>query len=159
MRQQYSYKDGGWTYYDDESALVLNDYFFNVVVKGDNKGAISLAEKSPAPWIDDDAWNFWEDKKGDAITDPSQLSISFAKATGIFTGKASAYFDYPKPSSASMPYSGVMIYDGADGYRGYGSAVYTYKYSHYDYYGKVKTDTEKVTLPVSLEPTEAPEVD
>ena len=140
-------------YYDNYGALDFWGYFFNVSVKGDQKGAISLVDKSPAPWVESGYWNCWKDKKGAEITDPSQLSISFTKATGIFTGKASVYFDYPKPTSVSLPYSGVMIDDGKGVYTGFGSAVYTYKYSYYDY-GKTKTDTRKVSLPVSLEPAE-----
>ena len=45
-----------------------------------------------------------------------------------------------------------MIMDGED-YAGLGAAVYTYKHS-YTENGKTKTDTEKVTLPVSLAPVE-----
>lgn len=146
--QQYQYDK---YYYDSEQALDFDGYFFNVMVKGDSKGTISLDEKSPAPWVEDGEWNCWKDKKGNEISDPSQLSISFTKATGIFSGKASVYFDYPKPTSASLPYTGVMIYDGDGGYVGFGSAVYSYKYSYHDYYGRAKTDTKRVTLPVSLE--------
>ena len=151
VKQQFAYKEGGWTEYYEECALDF-DGFFNVAVKGDKKGAISLVEKSPAPWVEDGEWNYWEDKKGNEITDPSQLSISFTKATGIFTGKASVYFNiYPKPTSASLPYSGVMIYDGNGGYVGLGAAVHTYKVSYIDYYGKTTSDTKKVSLPVSLD--------
>lgn len=195
--QQYSYKVmaenadnpsklDSWTEYDyarvcDFGAL------FNVAVKGDKKGAISLVEKSPAPWemswkedgVTYKEWNYWEDKKGNPITDPSQLSISFTKATGVFTGKATVYFDYDLPSckqnsktkeiewsytkkhtTATLPYSGVIVYDrnlaegGQNPYVGFGSAVHTYKYSYVDYSGKTKSDTKKFTLPVSLEPTE-----
>ena len=129
------------------------------MVKGDAKGAISLVAKSPAPSVEKNGgesfWNYDKDKKGNEITDPSQLTISFAKATGIFTGKANVYFDYPKPTSASLPYSGVMIYyDGEGGYVGFGSAVYAYKYSYKDDSGKTKSDTKKVTLPVSLAPSD-----
>ena len=160
VRQQYSWKEYGETYYDNASAYAqyFDDcgFFFNVAVKGDAKGAISLVAKSPAPWVEKNGgesfWNYDEDKNGNEITDPSQLSISFAKATGIFTGKANVYFDYPKPTSASLPYSGVMIYEGEGGYVGRGSAVYTYKYSYQDDSGKAKSDTKKVTLPVSLTP-------
>ena len=190
---QYSYKDynngswgdgggssgtggGSYTEYDNAFALdVADGYFFNVRVKGDNKGAISLEGKSPAPWEESwkkdgvtyKEWNYEKDKNDKPITDPSQLTISFTKATGIFTGKANVYFDYWQPNykknrygeyedagsnkhvAASLPYSGVMIYDGDGGYEGYGSAVHTYKYS-YIYNGKTNTDTKKVTLPVSL---------
>ncbi len=142
---------------------------FNVAVMGDKKGAINLVQKSPAPWYDKaDGWNYWYDKKGNEITDPSQLSISFAKATGIFTGKASVYFDYWQPNykrvageyedmgsvkhtTATLPYSGVMVREENDGevsYTGFGSAVHTYKYTYEDNNGKIKTDTRKVTLPV-----------
>lgn len=155
VRQQYSYKEGGRTYYNEEYAHNFDDFLFNVAVKGDNKGSVSLVEKSPAPWVENGEWNYWEDKKGNEITDPSQLSISFAKATGIFTGKAMAYFDYPKPISASLPYAGVMISseneEGEKDYMGFGAAVHTYKYSYEDEYtGKTKTETKKVSLPVSL---------
>jgi len=156
--------------YGEAYAQEFGGYLFNVAVKGDKKGAISLAEKSPAPWKDGDWWNYYVDKKGNEITDPSQLSISFTKATGIFTGKASVYFDYDVPiykqnsktkeiettwtmqhATASLPYAGVMIDDGNGGYTGLGSAVYTYKYQHMDDSGKTKTDTKKISLPVSLE--------
>ena len=184
VRQQYSWKEDGETYYDNAYAYAQYlddcDLLFNVAVKGDSKGAISLEKKSPAPWeqtFKEDGetwkeWNYYEDKNGNEITDPSQLSISFTKATGIFTGKANAYFDYWQPDykknrdgeyedfgsdkhvTASLPYSGVMIYDGEGGYVGFGSAVHTYKYSYSEYYGgKPKTDTKKVTLPVSLTPS------
>ncbi len=180
---QYSYKgmsedeDTGkpysWTGYDYAYAQDFEGCLFNVSVKGDSKGAISLVNKSPAPWKDGDEWNYWEDKNGNEITDPSQLSISFAKATGIFTGKANAYFDYELPSckqnsqtkeiewsyamqhvTAVLPYSGVMIDDGEGGYVGLGAAVHTYKYSYTDDYGKTKSDTKKVSLPVSLDPVQ-----
>ena len=101
---------------------------------------------------------------GKEITDPSQLSISFTKATGIFTGKAKVYFDYEvcnykngeeiwtkQHKDAALPYSGVMIYDGDGDYYGYGSAVHTFKYTDYDENDKKTTVTKKVTLPVSLE--------
>ena len=142
-----------------------------MAVQGDAKGAISLTEKSPAPWKDPKQtcctttdWNYWTDKNGKEITDPSQLSISFAKATGIFTGKAKVYFDYEvcnykngeeiwtkQHKDAALPYSGVMIYDGDGDYYGYGSAVHTFKYTDYDENDKKTTVTKKVTLPVSLE--------
>ena len=189
VRHQFSYKDyyeddDGKTvvetaYYNAEAQSFFDGFFFNVAVRGDRKGAISLAEKSPAPWEqtfkeDGETWKEWnydEDKNGNEITDPSQLSISFTKATGIFTGKANAYFDYwqsdykknrdgeyedfgsDKHVTASLPYSGVMIYDGEGGYVGFGSAVHTYKYSYQDDSGKAKSDTTKVTLPVSLTPS------
>ena len=160
---EYRWKD---TYYDDNGKRVtytdwntaeaknFDGYLFNVAVKGDKKGAISLAEKSPAPWKDGYGWNYWEDKNGNWISDPSQLSISFTRATGIFTGKATAYFDYEMPdtgkaqhATATLPYAGVMIDDGEGGYTGLGSAVYTSK-CQYDY---DKPFTKKVTLPVTLE--------
>ena len=159
--QQYSEKYDGEMYYDTVYAYDFDGFFFNVRVKGDKKGAINLVGKSPAPWVENGAWNYWEDKKHNEITDPSQLSISFTKATGIFTGKANAYFDYPKPTSVSLPYAGVMIYDKARAegglipYVGFGSAVHSFKFSYLDYYyGKTQTDTKRVTLPVSLEPND-----
>ena len=189
VRQEYSYKclaenednpskPYSWMEYEYERAQDFDGFLFNVAVKGDSKGAISLVEKSPAPWemswkedgITYKEWNYWEDKNDNAITDPSQLSISFAKATGIFTGKANAYFDYYLPSckqnsrtkeiewsfamkhvAATLPYSGVMIADGEGGYTGLGSAVYSYKYTYYDSSDRAKTDTKKVSLPVSLD--------
>ena len=191
VRQQYSYKE----YYEDDNGKTayemtyeyadaqnfFDGVFFNVTVKGDKKGAISLAKKSPAPWEESwkedgvtyKKWNYETDKNGNPITDPSQLSISFTKATGIFTGKASVYFDYWLPSykqnsktkeieysetlkhvTASLPYAGVMI-AGEKGYAGFGSAVYTYKHLYEDCSGKAKTSTEKVTLPVTLESSQA----
>ena len=153
VRQQVTHKEGKWTYYDEDAYALEFDGFFNVSVQGDKKGAISLVEKSPAPWVVNKSyWNCWEDKKGNPITDPSQLSISFTKATGIFTGKASVYFDYPLLKAVTLPYAGVMIYDGEDGYRGLGSAVYTYKYT--DIYYSGKTEARTVTLPVSLDPAQ-----
>jgi NAD(P)-dependent dehydrogenase (short-subunit alcohol dehydrogenase family) len=143
--------------------------------EGDAKGAISLKEKSPAPWAraykeggqSFMEWEYSKDKNGKEITDPSQLSISFAKATGIFTGKAKVYFDYEvfnnkngeeiwtkQHKDAALPYSGVMIYDGEGGYNGYGSAVHTFKYTDYDENDKKTTVTKKVTLPVSLAPAD-----
>ncbi len=142
--------------YDDIYVHDFDGYLFNVEVKGDTKGSISL-DKSPAPWVDNGEWNFKYDKKGNPITDPSQLSISFTKATGIFTGKALVYFDEPKPTTASLPYSGVMIYDGKGGYTGLGSAVHTYKYTYWDDNDRAKTATEKITLPVSLESPQSDE--
>ena len=166
---EYAYAQGFYSEYLD------NDCFFCVAVQGDTKGAINLVQKSPAPWaqtIKKDGqtwkeWNYETDKNGNEITDPSQLSISFAKATGIFSGKAKVYFDYEVPSykngkeywtiqhkDATLPYSGVMIYDGEGGYNGYGSAVHTFKYTDYDENERPKTVTKKVTLPVSLAPAD-----
>lgn len=173
VQLEYSWKEGSYTEHGYESAHDFDEYLFNVKVKGDSKGAINLAQKSPAPWDDKSMgeWNYLEDKKGNEITDPSQLSISFAKATGIFTGKASVYFDYAVPhynsrtgdydytmkhTTATLPYSGVMVREENDGevsYTGFGSAVYSYKYTTVDETtGKSKTSTKKVTLPVRLEP-------
>lgn len=197
VRQQYSYKyleenednpskPYSWTEYGEEYAKSFDGYFFNVAVKGDSKGAISLIEKSPAPWEESwredgvtyKEWNYWVDKNGNEIADPSQLSISFTKATGIFTGKATVYFDYEQPSckqnsqtkeiewsytmkhaTATLPYAGVMIAteneEGKKDYRGLGAAVHTYKYSYTDENNKAKTETEKISLPVSLESAQA----
>lgn len=180
-----TYKEGGKTYTDTwpetasargfSSEFLDNDCFFCVAVQGDAKGAISLKEKSPAPWAraykegsqSFMEWEYSEDKNGKKITDPSQLSISFTKATGIFTGKAKVYFDYEvfnykngeeiwtkQHKDATLPYSGVMIYDGEGGYNGYGSAVHTFKYTDYDENERPKTVTKKVTLPVSLDPAD-----
>lgn len=175
---EYTGKTYSWTEYGFEFAKNFEGLFY-VAVKGDSKGAISLVEKSPAPWeaswkeggVTYKEWNYWEDKNGNEITDPSQLSISFAKATGIFTGKANAYFDYDVPSyklnsqtkeieesyvkkhtTASLPYAGVMIADGDGGYYGLGSAVYSLKYTYLDSSDRAKTGTMKVTLPVSIYP-------
>ena len=158
--------------YDYASAQSFNGYFFNVAVKGDMKGAISLEKKSPAPWEEketykggdgktytDKWWNYDEDKNGNPITDPSQLSISFTKATGIFTGKASVYFDYFNPGSetdqhksASLPYAGVMINEGDGALSGFGAALYNYTYTEYDEEkGKSVSVKDVVSLPVSLE--------
>ena len=51
----------------------------------------------------------------------------------------------------ALSYTGVMIYDGT-GYVGLGSAVHTYKYTGYEYTGKMETRT--VALPVSVEPVQ-----
>jgi uncharacterized repeat protein (TIGR02543 family) len=177
-----TYKEDGKTYTDTWSEYAYawgfpseyldNDCFFCVAVQGDTKGAINLVQKSPAPWaqtIKKDGqtwkeWNYETDKNGNEITDPSQLSISFAKATGVFTGKAKVYFDYEVPTykngkeywtiqhkDATLPYSGVMIYDENGDLYGLGSAIHTFKYTDYTE-NKKKTVTEKVTLPVSLVP-------
>ncbi len=140
-------KPYSWTEYDNTLATNLDGYFFNVEVKGDSKGAISLVEKNNA------------------------FSISFTKATGIFSGKATVNFDYWPPSykqnsktkeiecvqtlkhaTATLPYAGVMIDDGKGGYTGLGSAVHTYKHTYWDEDDRAKTVTEKITLPVSLDP-------
>ena len=157
------------TEYGYASALSFEGYFFNVAVSGNSKGTISLTGKSPKPWNDGGVWNYSTDKKGNAITDPSQLSISFAKATGIFTGTATVYFDYEKPSykknartgeidetwtkqhsSAALPYVGVMILTGAENYVGLGSALYSYNFTEVDGKGQSNKQTVKVSLPVSL---------
>jgi hypothetical protein len=189
VQQEYSWKepstdDNGkpvsYTVYGNASAVDLGG-LFSVSVMGDKKGSIVLAEKSPAPWQekntwkDDDGktytetwWNYSEDKNGNPITNPSQLSISFTKATGIFTGKATVYFDYELPSykknrdgeydvtttmqhkTASVPYAGVMIVEG-DSRSGYGAAIYTYKHTYVDEEtGRAKSLTDKVSLPVTL---------
>ena len=137
------------TEYRNAIAQDLDGYFFNVEVKGDNKGAISLA-KNPS------------------------LSFAFTKATGIFTGKATVYFDYDLPSyklnsktkeieesyapqhkTASLPYAGVMV-AGDGGLEGFGAALYTFKYTDVDPdSGKAKQATKAVSLPVSLKPGNA----
>ena len=154
---EYRWKAQSDTYWDVEAARNFGGYLFNVAVRGDKKGAISLVEKSPAPWKFGDEWEYEVGKDGNLISDPSQLSISFSKATGIFTGKATAYFDYKMPdtgkaqhATAVLPYAGVLIDDGEGGYEGFGSAVYTCKSQRY----KDKPFTEQVSLPVLLEKTE-----
>ena len=59
-----------------------------------------------------------------------------------------------KHTTATLPYSGVMVreeFDGAVSYTGFGSAVHTYKYTYEDYDGKTKTSTRKVSVPVLIE--------
>ena len=187
VMQQYSYKFMEYdedeklvttTAYDYATAIDFDGMFFNVNLSGSKSGTISLTEKSPAPWeqtFKEDGvtwkeWNYDTDKNDNDITDPSQLSISFTKATGIFTGKATVYFDYELPSykknsktgeieesftkqhkTATLPYTGVMICSGADeevSYAGFGSALYTFKYADEE---TGKQQTRVVSLPVSLE--------
>ena len=121
-------------------------------------------------------WNYDVDKNGNEITNPSQVSFSFTKATGIFSGKSTVYFDYETPSykkvkhyedgetrwevietrtqqhkTASLPFTGVMVSDG-EWLQGFGAAVYTLKYTEEDCVtGKKKTVTEKISLPVTVE--------
>ena len=170
---EVAFKDGSETWYDSIEAVDF-DGLFNVALKGDGKGSIVLESKSPAPWEEketwkdpdtgktytDKWWNYWEDKKGNEITDPSQLSFSFAKATGIFTGKASVYFDYEvgemqmQHKTVSLPYSGVIVKDGDEirGACGYGAAIYTYKHTVEDECtGKKSSVSDIVSLPVTIE--------
>ena len=48
-------------------------------------------------WVEDGIryseswWNYDFDKNGNEITNPSQVSFSFTKATGIFSGKSTVY--------------------------------------------------------------------
>ena len=186
VSMSYSYKDeSGETQDDSVEAYCLEDGIFNVELKGDAKGGITLARKSPAPWKqtekwkDEDGvtytdtwWNYEEDKNGNPITDPSQASFSFTKATGIFSGKATLYFDYWLPSykknsktgeyedkgslqhkTVSLPYSGVVVRSGDVDLVGFGSAVYADKTAFFDdeETGKRKTFTHKVFLPVRME--------
>ena len=185
--QEYSYKDAdGWTKYGAVAAVF--DGGFAVELKGDSKGGIALAAKSPAPWKQTESWvedgiryskSWWNydfDKNGNEITNPSQVSFSFTKATGIFSGKSTVYFDYETPSykkvkhyedgetrwevietwtqqhkTASLPFTGVMVSDG-ECLQGFGAAVYTLKYTEEDCAtGKKKTVTEKISLPVTVE--------
>ena len=179
MGYEFSYRS---TYYDEDADEdvygpvyeyawpAVEDYTFDVPVMGTSKGGISIMQKGFAPWYDkaSDTWVYWEDKNGNRNPDPSLLSISFAKATGIFTGKATAYFDYPfsdedpvehssttvtKHASATLPYAGVMVREvrgGALSLTGFGSAVHSYKHTEKDDNGKFKTSSEKITLPVTI---------
>ena len=185
VQQEYSWKepstdDNGkpvsYTVYDNAPAVDLGG-LFTVSVMGDKKGSIVLAGKSSAPWqrswkedgVTYKEWDYYTDKNENPITNPSQLSIAFTKATGIFTGKATVYFDYELPSwkknrdgeydvtytqqhkTASVPYAGVMIVDG-ESRSGYGAAIYTYKHTYVDEEtGRSKSVTDKVSLPVTLE--------
>ena len=178
VNQQMSYKEGGETCYYDVWANDFSEMFFDVTLAGDNKGSIGLERKSPAPWeqkesykgddgktYTDSWWNYEEDKKGNPITDPSQLSFSFTKATGIFSGKANVYFDYwdeakkkSQHKAVSVPFSGVMIHaempEGSE-WLGVGSAVYSVSkvYDYWDYMvDKKKTVkfTEKIPLWVGV---------
>ena len=140
-----------------------------MTLAGTKTGGISLAAKSPAPWKDGGEWNYDADKKGNPITDPSQLTFSFTKATGIFTGSATAYFDYETPTykknaktgeydvkwtpqhkTAKLPFNGVMVLeDGAP--NGYGVAVYSHKTAYEDdWTGKRVNYTEPIVLPVTV---------
>jgi len=156
--QEVTSKEGPYIVTGNVKAVDFDGYFFNVALKGDSKGSIALESKSPAPWKNGIEWNYWEDKKGDEITDPSQMSISFAKATGIFSGKASVYFDYAEGEmkmqhkAVSIPYAGVMIKDeDEESLMGYGSAQYTYKWTWVDECTyKATPVTSIVSLPVVI---------
>lgn len=182
VRLEYSYKEYDYTAFDEVEACSFGGAFFDVALKGDAKGGIVLESKSPAPWKQTETWtddygqrhteswyNYYEDKKGNAITDPSQLSVAFTKATGIFSGKASVYFDYWQPNykkdrygdyydagseqhkTASLSYTGVMVSDGY-GLTGFGAAVYSSKFTRANCEtGKAVSVTEKVSLPVVIE--------
>ena len=157
-----TYKEDGYEWNDEKGASSFDGVFSAALLKGDNKGGISLAVKSPAPWNDNGEWNYWEDKKGNEISDPSQLSFSFAKATGIFKGKFNVYFDYsdrkdkPVHKAVSVPYEGIIhapkyniVNDNAP--LGVTSAVYTAKYSQLDECtGKHVNKTYTVSLPVIM---------
>ena len=166
---EWSYKEGRETFYEYAEAQVF-DGFFNVLLAGDRKGEISLARKSPAPWeykwkedgYTYSEWNYWEDRNGNEITDPSQLSFKFTKATGIFTGSATVYFDYwvandrPQHKTAKLPYNGVVVLD-EDCIAGYGAAVYSTKENVYDESrGKYVVTPKVVSLPVELNQTANP---
>lgn len=166
---EWSYKEGRDTFYEYAEAQVF-DGFFNVLLAGDRKGEISLARKSPAPWehkwkedgVTYSEWDYWQDKNGNDITDPSQLSFKFTKATGIFTGSATVYFDYrdvndrPQHKTAKLPYNGVVVLD-EDCIAGYGAAVYSTKENIYDESrGKYVVTPKVVSLPVELNQTTNP---
>ena len=156
-------------------------HFFNVMLKGDAKGGIALESKSPAPWKYTESWKeggivykdtYWEfeyDKSDKEITDPSQLSFSFTKATGIFSGKATVYFEYKvdkgdyaadEATSAPLPFNGVVITTTTDDgvvREGFGAAVYSGKSFEEDVdTGKWKEIKVTVSLPVSLQEAEEP---
>jgi hypothetical protein len=153
-----TYKEDGYEWNDEQYAQQFGDVFSWALLKGDNKGGISLAVKSPAPWNDNGEWNYWEDKKGNEIADPSQLSFSFAKATGIFKGKFNVYFDYwdmkdkPVHKAVSVPYEGIIHgLENDNAPLGLASAVYTTKYSYLDECtGKRVNKTYTVSLPVIM---------
>ncbi len=134
--------------------------FFDVFLMGTAKGEITLAAKSLAPWNDGKMWHFDVDKNGKDITDPSQLSFSFAKATGIFSGKAAVYFDYDDQNTgkkvlktAALPFNGVVI--TKKDRKGFGAAVYSGKsYEKDKNTGKWKEIKTTVSLPVTLQETE-----
>ena len=157
---EYKYKSGSESWNEMAAAKTFDGALFAVELAGDKKGSVVLREKSPAPWKNAQGkWIYDVDKNGKPITDPSQLSISFTKATGIFSGKTNFYFDYNDGSKdqhqkVSVPYAGVMV-DSSDGLLGFGSAVFSNKRTgtYIDYRNdqeKPFSYTEKVSLPVTL---------
>lgn len=167
VNYEYEYKEDGYSWIETAWPMTFGDdddeVFFSVELAGDKKGSVALAEKSPAPWKDKNGeWNYWEDKNGNPITDPSQLSISFTKATGVFSGKSNVYFDYydgkkDQHQAVSVPYAGVMVMDPELGMMGLGSAVYSSKRTESSCLvgnSKKTTYTQKISLPVELAPIE-----
>jgi len=155
---EWSWKDGRDTVYEVEDDVF--DGNFSVMLAGDKKGAIAVP-KSPVPWKDGDEWNYETDKSGKDITNPSQVAFTFAKATGIFSGNAMAYFDYYNEKdalqhkTAKVPFNGVFVRYDEDGdvsLNGYGAGVYTAKVTEYDDdKGRFVTESVTVSLPITVE--------
>ena len=130
--------------------------------------------KSPKIWKDSEGLYHYdetkEDRNGDtqSILNPAELSMSFTKATGVFSGKFNVYFDYdtpkydrhgdeldPVPShkSVSVPYAGVVIHGEEGSAYGAGSGQYTGKFTleYEDAKGNAKTKTYSKTWAIGLE--------
>ena len=130
-------------------------------------------EKSAKAWKDaDGSYNYSEtkpDRNGDTqpIVNPAELSMSFTKATGVFSGKFNLYFDYETPKydrygdeldpvrnhkAVSVPYAGVVVHGEGSSAYGAGSGQYAGKFTleYEDANGRPKTKTYSKTWAIGL---------
>lgn len=175
---EYSYKDGGkQTQYEHASAVDLGGLIGSLSLVGKSNGSIAVPA-SKKIWKDSEGYyNYWEskpDKKGNTepILNPAEASISFAKATGVFSGKFKVYFDYatpkygkygdesyvPQHKAVSVPYAGVVLND-VDGLGNFtippvgqasGQYAQTLTLQWEDDKGKTKTKTYKKTTAIGV---------
>jgi len=131
-------------------------------------------EKSAKIWKDTDGvYNYFEtkpDRNGDTlpIVNPAEMSMSFTKATGVFSGKFNLYFDYETPKydrygdeldpvrnhkAVSVPYAGVVVHGAGASAYGAGSGQYAGKFTleYEDANGRPKTKTYSKTWAIGLE--------
>ena len=175
---EYSFKDADkQTQYGYADAIELGAGLIgSLSLVGKANGSISVPASKKIWKNSEGCYEYWEtkpDKYGNTepILNPAEATISFAKATGVFSGKFKVYFDYetpkygkygdesyvPQHKAVSVPYAGVVLNDMDENGNitpNWGQASGQYAQTHTlqweDDKGKLKTKTYKMTTAIGV---------
>ena len=171
LSYEYSYKDSNKDTVVEYAGCVLAP---SVELKTSKTGLTVPASKKI--WKDSDGYYQYGETKPDRygdteeITNPTEATVKLEKATGIFSGKFNAYFDYETPTytrdgdenwmpqhkAVSISYTGVIVDQGDGNFFSGGSGQYSAKHTltwEDPATGRAKTATytEVTAVPAFLE--------